>query len=61
MSKKIHFKVVGFDHRNNGQSEYYFNNQAACGFAGVTVTKDKAEVDCKLCNRVIDKKLNSLL
>jgi len=53
MSKKTHYKITGFDYRDSGQSEECFNNQAACGFAGVTVTKFKRDVDCQLCKRMI--------
>lgn len=54
MSNKTHFKIKGVDHRGYGQSEEMYNNQAACGFAGVTVTKVKREVDCKICLREIE-------
>ena len=54
MSKKTHYKIKGVDCRWQGQSEEMYNNQAACGFAGVTVTKVKREVDCKLCLREIE-------
>ncbi len=54
MSKRTHYKIKGVDCRNSGQSEECFNNQAACGFAGVTVTKIKKDVDCMHCKKVID-------
>ena len=54
MSKKTHYKVKGVDCRGLGQSDDEYNNQSSCGFAGVTVTKTKREVDCKLCLRAIE-------
>ena len=56
MSKKTHYRVYGPDHRNQGQSQKCYDNQAACGFAGVTCTRDKADVTCKLCLRELNKK-----
>lgn len=54
MSKKTHYKIYGVDCRSGGQSEDCFNNQSACGFSGVTVTKVQRDVDCKLCKKAID-------
>ena len=54
MSKKTHFKIKGVDCRSLGQSESEYANQSACGFAGVTVTKIKRDVNCKLCERAIE-------
>ena len=59
MSNKTHYKIKGVDYRSSGQSEECFNNQAACGFAGVTVTKYKKEVTCKLCQKMIEDAENS--
>ena len=54
MSKKTHYKIKGVDCRSQGQSQSEYDNQSACGFAGVTVTKIKKDVDCKLCKRAIE-------
>ena len=54
MSNKVHYKITGVDNRGNGQSEDCFNNQAACGYADVTVTKNKKDVDCKRCKKYVD-------
>ena len=49
MSKKAHFKIRGSDCRDFGQTEHEYSNQALCGFAGVTVTREKGKVTCKMC------------
>ena len=54
MSKKTHYKIRGVDRRNQGQAEAEYNNQGACGFAGVTTTRIKKEVSCTLCKRAIE-------
>ncbi len=54
MSRKTHYKIRGVDCRSSGQSDEEYNNQSACGFAGVTVTKIKSDVDCKLCKRAVE-------
>ena len=52
---KTHFKITGVDCRNQGQSEYEYGHQTACGYVRDLVTKNKRKVDCKLCLREIEK------
>ena len=49
MSNKVHMKILGVDCRDQGQTEEEYNNQALCGFAGVSVSRSLKEIDCKLC------------
>jgi len=49
---KTHFKVRGVDARDNGQTEYEYNHQTACGYVRNNVTKNKDEVDCFYCQRL---------
>ena len=46
---KTHFKILGVDLRENGQSEYEYQHQTACGYVRKNVTKNGDLVDCKLC------------
>ena len=55
MSKKVHLKTAGVDCRDQGQLDDHYNNQALCGFAGVTVTRTSRDVDCKLCLSKMDE------
>ena len=48
---KTHYRVVGIDCRNQGQSEYEFNHQTACGYVRDDVSIDPGKVTCKLCLR----------
>lgn len=49
MGNKTHYKIKGIDHRDRGQLDHDFNNQAACGYSGVIVTKIKKDVNCNSC------------
>ena len=46
---KTHYKVAGVDARNQGQTEYEYANQTACGYVRDNVTTDGDGVDCKQC------------
>ena len=48
---QTHYKVLGIDARNQGQSQYEFDHQAACGYVRDEVTKNGDAVTCKLCLR----------
>ncbi|WP_028471326.1 hypothetical protein [Neptunomonas japonica] len=50
MAKK-HFKVIGVDCRNQGQTEFEYSHQAACGYVRKEVTTDGDQVDCFYCLR----------
>lgn len=52
---KTHFKILGVDRRSQGQTEHEFNHQTACGYVRGRITRNKHEVDCKLCLREIEK------
>lgn len=54
---KTHYKHMGIDYRDLGQTDHEYNNSTKCGFVRNEVTYNIDEVDCKLCWRVI-KKLN---
>jgi hypothetical protein len=59
MSRKTHYKIKGVDCRAQGQSEDEFKSQSVCGFACVTVTSIKKDVDCKICKKMIEAAENS--
>ena len=46
---KMHYKISGVDCRNQGQSEYEYHHQTACGYVRENVTTNVDAVDCKLC------------
>jgi len=52
--KKTHMKIKGVDARNQGQTEFEYTHQAACGYVRDNVTSNKLNVDCKLCLREIE-------
>ena len=46
---KTHFKIIGVDCRKQGQTEFEYLHQTACGYVRNNVTQDGDRVDCKLC------------
>lgn len=46
---KTHLKVSGVDCREQGQTEYEYEHQAACGYVRDEVTSNGDNVDCKWC------------
>jgi hypothetical protein len=50
---KVHYKITGVDFRKNGQTEYEYIHQAACGYVRNEVTPNGDHVDCELCLRSI--------
>tara|TARA_R110000796_G_scaffold211360_1_gene327466 strand:+ start:217 stop:456 length:240 start_codon:yes stop_codon:yes gene_type:complete len=48
---KTHLKITGSDHRNNGQSDFCYDHQAACGYQRENVSRKIFLVDCRLCQR----------
>ncbi len=46
---KTHLKINGVDFRGNGQTEFEYDHQTACGFVRNSVTRNGDNVDCKLC------------
>jgi len=48
MSKK-HLKILGIDARDQGQTDFEYEHQAACGYVRENITRDGDEVECKLC------------
>jgi hypothetical protein len=53
--RKMHLKVSGVDCRDQGQTQYEFDHQAACGYVRENVTRHAVLVDCKLCLREMMK------
>ena len=48
---KTHFKIVGVDYRDHGQSEFDHSHQSACGYARDKVSTNGDYVDCFYCLR----------
>ena len=46
---KTHLKVSGVDCRGQGQTDFEYEHQTACGYVRDDVTRDGDGVDCKLC------------
>jgi len=46
---KMHLRIKGVDARSQGQTDYEYSHQTACGYVRSCVTPHKAYVDCKLC------------
>lgn len=51
----IHYKTLGRDFRNAGQSNYEYSHQTMCGFVRDDLTKNPVKVTCKLCLRKLSK------
>ena len=51
---KTHLKVAGVDCRANGQTDYEYTHQTACGYVRDNVTEDMDAVDCFYCLRSKD-------
>ncbi len=49
MNNRVHYKVHGADLRSQGQTDYEYNNQTACGRAGLPTTRIEKDVTCKVC------------
>ena len=52
---KVHLKVRGVDCRGQGQSEYEYTHQSACGYVREEVRVMEHEVTCKFCLSLIKK------
>lgn len=50
---KIHLRVSGV--RSQGQTEFEYGHQAACGYVRDNVTSHAVFVDCKLCLNAIKR------
>ena len=48
---KTHYRVTDVDYREQGQTEYQYTHQTACGYVRDGVTRNGDLVDCKLCLR----------
>ena len=48
---KTHLRVSGVDKRNQGQTEFEFTHQSACGYVRDKITVNHWEVDCFYCKR----------
>ena len=46
---KTHYRIIGNDCRDQGQTDYEYNHTAACGYVRENVTLNEDYVDCKLC------------
>jgi len=53
---KTHLKVSGVDCRNQGQTEYEYSHQTACGYIRQNVTRVTADVTCFYCLRTDEMK-----
>ena len=51
---KTHYKVTDIDAREQGQTEFEYHHQTACGFVRHNVTIRVSNVTCKLCLRLDD-------
>jgi len=51
---KVHLKTFGVDARNQGQTQFEYDHQAACGYVRNLVTKDKSKVTCLFCKKQIN-------
>ena len=54
-TKAVHLQVTGVDCRNQGQSEYEYRHQTACGYVRHKVTFIISDVTCKICLRELLK------
>jgi hypothetical protein len=48
---KTHLKITGVDCRDQGQTQYEYSHQAACGYTRDNVTRNEDSVDCFYCLR----------
>ncbi len=48
---KVHLRVDGVDCRNQGQTEYEYTHQAACGYVRANITAEYPDVTCFYCRR----------
>ncbi|EJO2025774.1 hypothetical protein NRC85_003954 [Vibrio parahaemolyticus] len=48
---KTHLKVTGVDASNNGQTQFEYTHQTACGYVRDNVTRNMDHVDCFYCLR----------
>lgn len=48
---KTHFRIIGVDCRDGGQTEFEYTHQTACGYVRDKVSFDGDCVDCKFCLR----------
>lgn len=49
--KKTHFRVLGVDCRDMGQTDFEYRHQTACGYVMDDVTWDIDKVDCFYCKK----------
>lgn len=48
---KTHLRIIGVDCRDQGQTEYEYTHQAACGYVRKNITTQTHEVTCFYCKR----------
>lgn len=53
---KTHLKVNGVDARNQGQTQFEYDHQSACGYVRDLVVKKPELVTCKHCIKIITNK-----
>jgi len=49
MMTKMHYRIIGPDCRDQGQTEYEYNHTAACGYVRSNATFNSEKVDCRHC------------
>jgi hypothetical protein len=53
---KIHLKVPGVDCRGEGQTQYEYDHQTACGYVRKQVVDNPKLVTCNFCKRTDEYK-----
>jgi len=53
---KIHLKVTGVDAREQGQTQFEYDHQSACGYVRSLVVTNPSLVTCKFCLKKIANK-----
>jgi hypothetical protein len=53
---KVHLKIPGVDARNQGQTQFEYEHQAACGYVRDLVSANESQVTCFFCQRKIKQK-----
>ena len=53
---KVHLKVSGVDARHQGQTQFEYDHQAACGYVRDLVSTKESQVTCFFCKKQITSK-----
>lgn len=53
---KVHLKIQGVDARHQGQTQFEYEHQAACGYVRDLVTNNRTQVTCFFCKRKASQK-----